>query len=109
MLSQKGFILGKMGYGSFIYSGDYSGHLLTMAAPGSGKGVGVVIPNLLRHRGSAIVLDPKGENYIVTAQQRRKLGNVVYYYDPWEVMGYYPGANLANTIKAKINKLPNKR
>lgn len=103
MLSQKGFIIGKMGYGSFIHTGDYSGHILTIASTGSGKGVGVVIPNLLRHRGSAIVLDPKGENYIVTAQQRRKLGNEVYYYDPWDVMSYYSGVNHANITKARIN------
>lgn len=103
MLSPKGFIIGKMGYGSFIYTGDYGGHLLTIASTGSGKGVGVVIPNLLRHKGSAIVLDPKGENYIVTAQQRRKLGNEVYYYDPWDVISCYPGANRANTVKAHIN------
>lgn len=103
MLSQKGFIIGKMGYGSFIYTGDYSGHILTIASTGSGKGVGVVIPNLLRHKGSAIVLDPKGENYIVTAQQRNRLGNKVFYYDPWDVMNYYPGVNHANTIKARIN------
>lgn len=103
MLSQKGFIIGKMGYGSFIHTGDYSGHILTIASTGSGKGVGVVIPNLLRHKGSAIVLDPKGENYIVTAQQRNRLGNKVFYYDPWDVMSCYPGVNHANTIKARIN------
>lgn len=103
MLSQKGFIIGKMGYGSFIYTGDYSGHLLTIASAGSGKGVGVVIPNLLRHKGSAIVLDPKGENYIVTSQQRSRLGNKVYYYDPWNVVSHYKGVNRANTIKAQIN------
>lgn len=103
MLSQNGFIIGKMGYGSFIYTGDYSGHLLTIASTGSGKGVGVVIPNLLRHKGSAIVLDPKGENYIVTAQQRSRLGNKVYYYDPWNVISHYKGVNRANTIKAQIN------
>ena len=103
MLSQKGFIIGKMGYGSFIYTGDYSGHILTIASTGSGKGVGVVIPNLLRHKGSAIVLDPKGENYIVTAQQRNRLGNKVFYYDPWDVISCYPGVNHANTIKARIN------
>lgn len=103
MLSHKGFVIGKMGYGSFIYTGDYSGHILTIASTGSGKGVGVVIPNLLRHKGSAIVLDPKGENYIVTAQQRGRLGNKVYYFDPWNVMNCYPGVNHANTIKARIN------
>lgn len=103
MLSQKGFVIGKMGYGSFIYTGDYSGHILTIASTGSGKGVGVVIPNLLRHKGSAIVLDPKGENYIVTAKQRNRLGNKVFYYDPWDVMSHYPGVNHANSIKARIN------
>ena len=105
MLEPKGFILGKVGYGSLIYTGDYNGHILTMASSQSGKGVGVVIPNLLCHRGSTVVLDPKGENFIVTAQQRSRLGNRVYYFDPWNVLGNYRGVNFANTNKAYLNPL----
>lgn len=105
MLSPQGFLIGKAGYGTFIYTGDYSGHILTIASTRSGKGVGVVIPNLLRHKGSSVILDPKGENFIVTAQHRNRLGNKVYYFDPWGVLNNYKGVNLAGTIKATINPL----
>lgn len=43
------------------YAGD--GPLITFAPTRSGKGVGCVIPNLLDFKGSAIVVDIKGENY----------------------------------------------
>ncbi|MGV1016838.1 MAG: type IV secretory system conjugative DNA transfer family protein [Fluviibacter phosphoraccumulans] len=43
-----------------------------LAAPTrSGKGVGVVIPNLLTYTGSVVVLDIKQENYNITAGYRR--------------------------------------
>ena len=41
-----------------------------------GKGVGIVIPNLLDYRGSIICTDPKGENYAVTARRRSEFGPV---------------------------------
>ncbi|MDR0680441.1 MAG: type IV secretory system conjugative DNA transfer family protein [Dysgonamonadaceae bacterium] len=107
MLQDKGFIIGKMGYGSLLYTGEYSNHILTIASSGSGKGVGVIIPNLLRHKGSAVILDPKGENFLVTANKRSKLGNKVFYYDPWEIIDDYSKANKGrvsyNATKAKIN------
>lgn len=109
MLQDNGFIIGKMGYGSLLYTGEYSSHILTIASVGSGKGVGVVIPNLLRHKGSAVVLDPKGENFLVTANKRSDLGNKVFYYDPWEVIEDYTKLNRSgknyNAVKAKINPL----
>lgn len=109
MLKPEGFIIGKMGYGSYIYTGKYDSHILTIASVGSGKGVGVVIPNLLRHPGSAIILDPKGENLITTGKKRGQLGNKVFYYDPWNVIDFYNnkfGGNVVpNAIKAKINPL----
>src|ERR1700684_2772047 len=46
------------------YTGD--GHLVTFAPTGAGKGAGVIIPNLLHYNGSIIVVDPKGENFVVT-------------------------------------------
>ena len=54
------------------YSGD--AHLCTVAPTRSGKGVGVIIPNLLTYEGPVVVFDPKGENYQVTARRRRELG-----------------------------------
>ena len=109
MLIPKGFVIGKLGYGSLLYTGDYNSHILTIASVGSGKGVGVVIPNLIRHQGSAVVLDPKGENYLVTSNHRSKIGNKVFYYDPWEVIDDYEQINRGrvniNAIKAQINPL----
>lgn len=106
VLEPKGFLLGRMGYGSYIYTGDYNSHIMTIASAGSGKGVGVVIPNLLRHKGSVVVLDPKAENFMVTSQFRLKYGDV-YYFDPYGVLENYisRGLNRADTIKARINPM----
>ncbi|WP_155953094.1 type IV secretory system conjugative DNA transfer family protein [Pseudoxanthomonas suwonensis] len=65
------------------------GHLVTIAPTGAGKGVGAVIPALLSHRGSAVVVDPKGENYAVTARFRRQLGQRVRVLDPFGVTGVH--------------------
>ncbi|RCX07126.1 type IV secretory system conjugative DNA transfer family protein, partial [Extensimonas vulgaris] len=53
----------------------FTGHVVTVAPTGSGKGIGAVIPNLLDYPGSALVLDVKGENAAVTARARRELGH----------------------------------
>jgi type IV secretion system protein VirD4 len=50
----------------------------------SGKGVGVVIPNLLNWPDSVVVLDVKGENYDVTAGYRAKHGQAVYAFSPFD-------------------------
>lgn len=49
-------------------------HMLTIAGSRSGKGRSVIIPNLLLWQGSALVIDPKGENARVTAARRGKGG-----------------------------------
>jgi type IV secretion system protein VirD4 len=67
---------------SFCYQGD--SHLMTFAPTGSGKGRGVIIPTLLSYPGSIIVVDPKGENYKVTARRRREMGHQVVVLDPFE-------------------------
>src|SRR5690554_496613 len=69
----------------FLHSGG--GHLMTIAPTGAGKGVGAIIPALLRHPGPVIVIDPKGENYAVTARRRRELGQRVVLLDPFYVTG----------------------
>lgn len=50
----------------------------------SGKGVGVVIPNLLNWPDSVVVLDIKGENYDVTAGYRAAHGQTVYAFSPFD-------------------------
>lgn len=63
------------------YRGDR--HLLTVAPTRSGKGVSAIIPNLLTYPGSALVVDPKGENARITAEARAKLGHAIRIMDPW--------------------------
>ncbi|HRA87726.1 MAG TPA: type IV secretory system conjugative DNA transfer family protein [Planctomycetaceae bacterium] len=63
------------------YEGD--SHLMTFAPTGSGKGRGMVIPTLLSYPGSVVVIDPKGENYAVTARRRREMGQKVVVLDPF--------------------------
>lgn len=72
-------------------------HVLLAAPTGSGKGVGIVIPNLLAWNHSAIVLDVKRENWGLTAGFRKQHGHKVYLFDPaapdrrthrWNFLGY---------------------
>ena len=65
------------------HSGE--GHLVTIAPTGAGKGVSCIIPALLTWDGPAIVVDPKGENFAVTAERRRQLGQKVAVLDPFNV------------------------
>jgi type IV secretion system protein VirD4 len=62
-------------------------HILIMASTRSGKGVSLIIPHLLRYRGSAFVLDPKGENAKATIRQRSTLNGKVHVLDPFGITG----------------------
>lgn len=69
-----GIIVGKA-WGRFVrFKRD--GATLVYAPMGKGKGVGVVIPNLLDHAGAIVVTDPKGENFAVTGRYRASFGPV---------------------------------
>lgn len=57
-------------------------HVIVYAPTRSGKGVGVVIPNLLSWSDSVVVLDMKKENFIKTAGFRAAHGQKVYLFDP---------------------------
>jgi type IV secretion system protein VirD4 len=70
---------------SLTYGGD--GHLITLAPTRSGKGRGVLVPNLLLYRGPVVVFDPKGELYRITARRRREMGQRVIRLDPSHVLG----------------------
>jgi type IV secretion system protein VirD4 len=65
------------------YSGNR--HLLTVAPTRAGKGVSAIIPNLLTYPGSALVIDPKGENALITAKARKAMGHEVMICDPWGI------------------------
>jgi type IV secretion system protein VirD4 len=49
---------------------DDDRHLVTIAGNRAGKGVSLLVPNLLGYQGSAIVIDPKGELTQITAGRR---------------------------------------
>jgi type IV secretion system protein VirD4 len=76
-----------------ILIGRYRGKFLSLpgqlsvmlsAPTRSGKGVGVVIPNLLNWPDSVVVLDIKGENYAITAGYRAERGHPVYAFSPFD-------------------------
>ncbi|MBB6086869.1 type IV secretion system protein VirD4 [Wenzhouxiangella marina] len=72
---------------------------MTIAPTGSGKGRSVIIPTLLSYTGPVIVVDPKGENYQVTARRRREMGQAVFKLDPFGVTGEDSSCfNLIDTI-----------
>ena len=57
-------------------------HMTLYAPTRSGKGVSVVIPNLLNWPDSAVVLDIKKENWTKTAGFRKANGQDVFLFDP---------------------------
>lgn len=70
-----GLIVGKY-WGRFIKF-NQDGYAIVFAPTRSGKGVGIVVPNLLNYKGSIICVDPKSENHAVTSRYRATLGDVV--------------------------------
>lgn len=50
-------------------------HLLTVAGSRAGKGVSLIVPNLLHWPGSCLAIDPKGELATITASRRSDLGS----------------------------------
>ena len=53
-------------------------HVLVASGTRAGKGVSVLIPNLCLWPGSVLVIDPKGENAMVTARRRGKGSDYCY-------------------------------
>lgn len=77
-----------------IWDEGREGHLITIAPTGAGKGVSCIIPALLTWCGPAIVIDPKGENYAVTASRRRTMGQKVHVLDPFAITDCLQPASL---------------
>lgn len=83
----KGYRLGRFYNGTCMERISYSGdrHMLTVAPTRKGKGTAQIIPELLTHEGSVMVIDPKGENALITACQRVAMGQAVQVLDPWQI------------------------
>ncbi|WP_299342409.1 type IV secretory system conjugative DNA transfer family protein [uncultured Pseudoxanthomonas sp.] len=77
----EGIVVGRLGRKLVRLSGQ---QFVILAAPTrSGKGVGVVIPNLLEYQGSVVVLDIKQENFDLTSGWRASQGQEIYLFNPF--------------------------
>ena len=75
-----GIFLGKDEYGRFLID-NTPGHAMMVARSGGGKGVAVVITSLITWKGSTLVNDIKGENWLYTAAYRKSLGHKVFRFE----------------------------
>jgi type IV secretion system protein VirD4 len=86
LFAKAGIILAKLGSKYLVFGGQ---EFVMVAAPTrSGKGVSVVIPNLLNWQDSLTVMDVKLENWQLTSGWRQKvLGQKVYLFNPFDSEG----------------------
>jgi len=84
LIGNRGIIIGKLGNQLLRYPGD---DFVSLAAgTGFGKGVSVVIPNLLEWNESTVVMDIKNENFSITSKYRKEvLKQDVYYFNPFSL------------------------
>lgn len=98
LIGKDGFFLGIFEDRGASYPLHYTSdrHLLTVAPTRSGKGTTAIIPNLLTYEGSGLIIDPKGENAMITAVRRGAgdpalnipgMGQKVHVVDPWGITG----------------------
>jgi len=82
LFSDKGIIVGKYGGKLLRFKGQ---QFVSVGAPTrSGKGVGIVIPNLIEWQDSCVILDIKQECYDYTSGYRQKvLKQDVYLFNPF--------------------------
>ena len=91
-------LLGRGADGALIGLND-PGHCVTVAGSRAGKGVSIIVPNLCLYPGSAVVIDPKGENATLTAARRGSgsvycegMGQTVYVLDPFKLVPNHASA-----------------
>ena len=74
---KNGVFIGRDEYGRDLIDLS-SGHVMMIAKTGGGKGVSVVLTTLWTWKGSSLVNDIKGENWLYTAAYRRAIGHKVF-------------------------------
>lgn len=104
------FKAGLLSGGPGIVLGRFNGRYLTLpgqqsvllsAPTRSGKGVGVVIPNLLAWPDSCVVVDIKGENHARTAGYRAAHGQAVHAWQPFDETGRSAAWNPLSAIRTE--------
>jgi type IV secretion system protein VirD4 len=99
LFKNKGIPIGySQGGRALHYSGK--SHLLTICKARGGKGVSLLLPALGSWKGSAVVIDPKGENACVSAHFRQRFGKV-FVLNPF---GMWPD-HLRGLREARFNPL----
>lgn len=83
--ARDGIVIGRKAGRLLVFGG--AEHVMLYAPTRTGKGVGVVIPNLLTWPGSVVVLDVKRENWDATAGFRAAHGQAVLLFDPLDPEG----------------------
>jgi type IV secretion system protein VirD4 len=72
-----GVVVGRMGrWSRKVLRDNGDGHVLLTGPSRAGKGTGHIIPTLLGHSGSMLVLDPKHELFAITGRRRAEFGTV---------------------------------
>jgi type IV secretory pathway TraG/TraD family ATPase VirD4 len=86
------FFLGRAPSGEAVGFND-NRHVLIGCGTRGGKGISIIIPNLVTWPGSTVVIDPKGENAMVTARRRANgshfctgIGQKVRILDPFNIV-----------------------
>ncbi len=108
------FLVGRDHLGRYYGHAD-DRHVLTVAGSRAGKGVSLIVPNLIHWPGSAICIDPKGELATLTASRRSAEGSdwsvpltpgegEVYALDPFDRV---TGPARAHSIHAAYNPMAN--
>ena len=96
MLAGKGLVLGRTFGGALIRLPDYC-HVLCLGGSGSGKGISIILPNLLTYRrGSIICFDTKGDLHEITARRRAAMGERIIGLAPFN--GGKDAFNVCDTI-----------
>ena len=81
LLGERGIILGRLGRRCLMLAGQQG--VVLAAPPRAGKGVGVVIPNLLNWPDSVICVDIKRENWTLSSGFRARSGQACFLFDPF--------------------------
>jgi type IV secretion system protein VirD4 len=86
LASGHGVILGQSMKSKKLLSHDGPEHIIAIAPTRGGKGVGLVVPTLLNWPESAVIFDPKGENWQITSGYRSSIGECLCF-DPTSLSG----------------------
>ena len=105
LLGDKGIVVGRYGNRYLMFGGQQ--HAIISAPTRSGKGVGIVIPNLLNWPESVVVLDIKQENWDITSGFRSKHGQECFLFNPaaadYRTHRYNPLAYISEDANFRID------